>query len=329
MRTRALVVALLLLPLALAAQGPVPLSEGPGLYLSGGNAADSLQEAAAIAAAQSIVPRTPNGIGYGDWSKGKVLLLCLGFSNTALECWGSVTLANVKTVAPPTPESFAGQSLADTEVDQVRLQVFDGAIKGQAIDAWTNPNGSDYTLVRARLQAAGRSEAQAGAVWLKLAHKTPTDTLQDEDSLVRDGGRAVRAIHTRYPNTRLIYLGSRTYGGYAITPLNPEPYAYRGGLAVQRLIAAQALQRATGRVDPLAGDLLTGGVPVLLWGPYLWADGATPRADGLAWDATDFQSDGTHPSPSGVFKVGRQLVEFFRADPTSRCWFLASHPSCP
>ncbi len=318
---------LLLLPLALQAQGPVPLSDGAGIYLSGGNAADSMQEAAALAAAQAIVPRTPNGVGYGNWSKGKVLLLCLGFSNTALECWGSVTLANVKTVSPPTPESFAGQVAVDTEADHARLQVFDGAIKGQAIDSWTSASASNYTLVRTRLQAAGRSEVQVAAVWLKLAHKNPTDTLLDEDSLVRDGGRAIRAIHIRYPNVRLIYLGSRIYGGYATSPLNPEPYAYRGAFAVQRLVQAQATQRATGQVDPDAGDLLS-GAPVLLWGPYLWADGSTPRADGLIWDPVDFQSDGTHPSPSGVFKVGRQLLEFFRADRTSRCWFLASHPVC-
>ncbi len=66
-----------------------------------------------------------------------------------------------------------------------------------------------------------------------------------------------------------------------------------------------------------------GGAPWLAWGPYLWADGANPRDDGLVWLPADFQDDGTHPSPSGEEKVGRLLLEFFRSSPFAQCWFLA------
>ena len=33
----------------------------------------------------------------------------------------------------------------------------------------------------------------------------------------------------RYTSLRLVYLSSRTYGGYAVTGLNPEPAAYDSG----------------------------------------------------------------------------------------------------
>ena len=63
--------------------------------------------------------------------------------------------------------------------------------------------------------------------------------------------------------------------------------------------------------------------PLLLWGPYLWIDGVTPRQnDGLVWTRNDCASDGTHPSPaSGRDKVGKLLLQFFKNDPTSRTWF--------
>ena len=52
-------------------------------------------------------------------------------------------------------------------------------------------------------------------------------------------------------------------------------------------------------------------------------DGETPRGDGLVWSREDFAGDGTHPSRSGEEKVGRLLLDFLKASPISRCWFLA------
>lgn len=67
---------------------------------------------------------------------------------------------------------------------------------------------------------------------------------------------------------------------------------------------------------------------MLLWGPYLWADGLTPRADGLTWACADFRDDGTHPSESGRAKVAGMLMGFFAGDATSASWFLAD-PGAP
>jgi hypothetical protein len=78
--------------------------------------------------------------------------------------------------------------------------------------------------------------------------------------------------------------------------------------------------------DPRAGSLnyAKKAAPLIVWGPYLWADGATPRSDGFLWNRTDFEVDGMHPSQNGESKVGQMLLEFFKNSPYAKCWFMAN-----
>jgi hypothetical protein len=63
--------------------------------------------------------------------------------------------------------------------------------------------------------------------------------------------------------------------------------------------------------------------PVLLWGPYLWADGVTPRqSDKLVYNRDDLAGDGTHPSQAGRQKVANVMLEFFKNDPLAKSWFM-------
>src|SRR3989442_190765 len=119
-----------------------------------------------------------------------------------------------------------------------------------------------------------------------------------------------------YPNLRLMYVSSRIYGGYASVALAPEPFAYESGFAFKWLVEDQI------NGDPALS--YPGKAPWLAWAPYLWADGLTPRSDGLTWACSDFQSDGTHPSPSGEQKVANLLLSFFKTDPTATSWFVAA-----
>jgi hypothetical protein len=121
-------------------------------------------------------------------------------------------------------------------------------------------------------------------------------------------------MSARVPIWRITCLGSRTYGGYAIGPLNPEPYAYESAFAARWLIQRQM------KGDPELADPKS---PLLLWGPYLWADGEKGRKlDSLVWHRDDFGGDGVHPPDSGREKVAKLLLDFFTTDPLAKGWFV-------
>jgi len=196
---------------------------------------------------------------------------------------------------------------------------------------WSVPSAANYDRVRdTRFAAAGGTEQQVQAAWVKLADARPTVALPSADAdayvFLRYLGQVARAMKVRYPNLQLVFFSSRIYAGYASSELNPEPYAYESGFAVKGLIAAQIAG-----VDSLAFDSGAGvpQAPWLSWGPYLWADGLAARSDGLTWQCSDFVTDGTHPSASGRTKVADGLLAFFRADATTAPWYLAAPVGAP
>lgn len=138
-------------------------------------------------------------------------------------------------------------------------------------------------------------------------------------------GTLVRTPKVRYPNLQVVFLSSRIYAGYAQpATLNPEPFAYETGFAVKWLIEAQIRQGTSGAPDVLAGDLRPGvAAPWLPWGPYLWANGTTPRSDGLTWVQSDFTSDNTPPNTGARQQAGALLLGFMKNSPHASCWFLS------
>jgi hypothetical protein len=167
--------------------------------------------------------------------------------------------------------------------------------------------------VDARLTAAGVTSSQVQAVWLKESIAGESRPFpKDARALQSDLRAIIRTMRARYPNLRLVYLSSRTYAGYAVTGLNPEPAAYDSGYAVRGVIQ-----------DRMNGKLKG---PWVGWGPYLWTDGLSGRSDGLAWACEDVLDDGTHPSKTGVQKVVNMLVTFFKTDPTAKRWFSSRGP---
>jgi hypothetical protein len=165
-----------------------------------------------------------------------------------------------------------------------------------------------WTNLDARIRRARLTRGQVQVVWLKQAIAGEDRPFpQDARTLQTHLRTIVRLLSTRFPNLRLIYVSSRTYGGYAVTHLNPEPFAYETGFAAKWLVQ-EGIQGRLGRVW-------------VGWGPYLWTDGLAGRRDGLTWACEDVLEDGMHPSPSGVRKVSRLLSDFFKADPTAKTWF--------
>jgi hypothetical protein len=333
-RLSGLLAALTVLPAAYASDctvtsvGLTPLNDlGPGLYLgqfqgglypNGLNIPPPAHVNAGVSVASAIEPLDVSGVPDPD---GRYVLMSLGMSNTTQEFGGQ-------------PWTFMEQAGADSRVNHAELAIANGALGGQVADLWDSPTDSNYDRVRDEVLAPqGLGELQVQALWIKLADRMPTVSLPaanaDAYQLLGHLGNVCRSAKIRYPNVKVVVLSSRIYAGYASISLNPEPYAYETGFAVKWLIEAQIRQMAGGPIDPIAGDMDYDTVaPFVAWGPYLWADGMTPRSDGLTWACADLEDDGTHPAPSGEEKVADRLLGFMLNSPFTRPWFRADLP-CP
>lgn len=257
----------------------------------------------------------------------KYLLLSIGMSNTTQEyCSASGGL-------PCDSWTFVGQSLADSRVNTAQLRMVNGALGGQSAATWDSPTDPNYDRVRDTvLIPQGHTEADVRIIWVKVANPGPTVKLPNAGAeaftLKAQTANILRSAKTRYPNLQLAFVSSRIYAGYAgypipfVSPTNPEPYAYEGGFSMKWLIEAQINQMSGGPIDPIAGDLNYNTVaPWVAWGPYLWADGTTPRSDGLTWTCGNLDSDGTHPAVTGEQKVGTMLRNFMLTDRAATPWF--------
>jgi hypothetical protein len=240
---------------------------------------------------------------------GRIVLLSVGMSNTTQEFSTFIPISN-----------------ADPQRNGA-VTVVDGAQGGQTAAIISNPNANFWTVIANRLAQAGVTANQVQVIWLKEANSGPTGGFPAATLSLRDDLRNVcQVLKAKYPNVQLCYLTSRIYAGYATGVLNPEPYAYESGFAVKWLIDEQITGSPALNADPNAGPVLS---PWIAWGPYLWADGLTPRSDGLTWSCNEFQADGVHPGPLARQKVANALDAFFRTDPTTTLWYLGGSPPLP
>jgi hypothetical protein len=266
--------------------------EPGGLYPGGQNAPPAAHLKAGLALAKRIVPLD----SFGKLSEsGKIVLLSIGMSST-------------------TSEFTAFQSLAAREKGlNAKLVIVDGAQGGQTARITADPRANFWNVVEQRLSAAGVAGNQVEAVWIKQANAQPSAAFPAEAKRLQ--ADLVATLHNAY-------LSSRIYGGYAATPLNPEPHAYESAFAAKWTIAGQIAGDPDLNYDPDRGAVRS---PWIAWGPYLWADGTKGRQqDGLVYRREDLGPDGTHPSESGRRKVAAQLLDFLKTGPTSKPWFLAN-----
>lgn len=272
-----------------------------GLYPGGRNTIPAAHLAAGIELGKRVVALDRDGRPSPG---GRIVLLSIGMSNT-------------------TQEFSAFQRLAASAPDlNPNVLLVDGAQGGQTAQITANPQSNFWRVVEQRLGAAGVTAAQVEVVWLKQANAQPSTPFPEHaKKLQADLVATLHNLHDRFPNLKLCYLSSRIYGGYAVTPLNPEPYAYEGGFAVKWTIGDQIAGTPELNYDASRGAVRA---PWVAWGPYLWADGMKGRKqDGLVWTREDLGPDGTHPSEGGRRKVAQQLLDFFRSDATAKPWFVA------
>ena len=282
--------------------------EEGGLYGDGQNALSGSHPhmIKAYEATLDIQPR--DGNGAVDLANGKIGFISIGMSNAKAE-FGKF-------------QENVGAEISPAVV------IVNGAQPGKVASVWANPTPGDdpWAFLADKIAGAGLSPAQVQAVWLKQANANP-DAEEDAfpvyaQHLRDDMATIVRHVRTDYPNVGVVYFSSRIYAGYADILLSPEPFAYEGGFSVRWLIQDQI---ANGGASGVTYD----NAPVLLWGPYLWADGMTPRSDGLVWTCDDLESDGIHPADSARQKVAEMIKDFFTSDSLASTWYTGSGTPTP
>lgn len=276
-----------------------------GLYPGGVNQRPAAHNNAGVfLAGNRVKPR--NASGAIDLTNGKIGLISIGMSNTTQEFQEFISIAH-----------------GDPQIS-AKVSIVDGAQGSQDAVAWSTPTAQPWSVLATRLSQAGVAPAQVQVVWLK-------EQIAGDDLGAFPGGAQnlrdlLRAIVTiarsKYPNLRIAYLSSRSYGDYN--------GALRGTGAYEQAFGVKWLIQDQINGDSRLGFGDTGPAPWLAWSTYLWADGLGAddrvggipgRSDGLEWLCGDFQSDGVHPSASGRTKVATMLMAFLKADTTATPWF--------
>jgi len=183
-------------------------------------------------------------------------------------------------------------------------------------------------------RASARVFSRNAAIWIEIDNSPAFVPLGAADGdayyLKSYIAESLREIKRQYPNLQIAYLSSRAYTGYSTTNFSHEPFAFESAYSNRWVITGQMEQE---RMDvpemfwdtriSFIDDTRRAVAPWVAWGPYLWANGATPRADGLAWLRGDFEADGETLSPSGAVKGAKLLFDFLLHEPTAKGWFLS------
>lgn len=297
-----------------------------GLYPNYANTRPPTHEAMGVAIGNSIQPLETNGTV--NPSTGKIGLLSIGMSNVTLE-WGVGSTNQFTTFATNDPSL------------NPRVFIADGGISGQDAVDWTNlVTSTNWSWVATnRITSAGLTTNQVQVVWMKQAIQFAgtNGPLPTHAKLLQTmTEQIVRNAKVMFPNLKIMYLASRTraYTNADPSAPNPEPYAFESGFSVRWVIEDQIKVTNNLNYNPTSGPVVA---PWLSWGPYLWADGTTPRGDGFIWECLDVNSsDYMHPRTNlpgfGVSKVALQLHAFFKTDPTAAPWYLKPNgqgaPTC-
>ena len=310
--------------------------EDGGLYGGGSNEPPPAHRAAYLKESEKIRPLDAEGCLSAD---GRIGLITIGFSNTSIES------EDFKRTADNDPEKSprvvivngaiggrsavmwawdgaadlppAEQARLDQEMDMVHMsKAHRRSSPGLDKDTWP-------TLAQ-RIAMAGLSPQQVQVVWLKQVEANPKPLGEfpaHARALQADITAILNIARQHYPNLRVAYLSSRTYGGWSGRASgSPEPYAYESGFGTRWLVQSQIRGDAALNYDPARGAVQA---PLVLWGPYLWAQGNSPRKlDGMVWSENDVRADCLHPNEAGVKKTTTLLLNFFKTDAGARRWFL-------
>jgi hypothetical protein len=278
--------------------------EEGGLYANGSNTMPSDHDSYGVGLADAIQPLDSNG---NPSSTGKYGLISIGLSATQ----------------QPFIE-FQSMAQADPSLNKA-LVVVNGAQGGATAKQMADLTSKYWsTILNSIIPSSGLTTKQIVAAYVNDVDGGPTGTFPSDMTLLQSQLETIaNNLYTEFPNIKIAYYSSFTYAGYSdgVADLSPEPYAYEAGFAVKNAIQDQLNGNTNLNFNPALGPVVA---PWMAWGPYLWANGLTPRSDGLTWDCPDFKPDGTHGSVTiGRPKIAGMLMQFLKATDTSAPWFLA------
>lgn len=309
--------------------------EEGGLYGGGHNEPPAAHQAAYMKESARIQPLDAAG---RPAEEGKIGFITIGFSNPSIES------ADFKRVADADPQKSprvvivngciggrsavmwawdgadvlpkAEQERLDQEMDVMHMPKGVRRPSGQAKDTWP-------TLAK-HIEEAGLSPHQVQACWLKHVEANPKPLGEfpaHARALQQDITAILQIARYHYPNLRVAYLSSRTFGGWSGRASgSPEPYAYESGFGTRWIVQSQIKGDPQLNYDPMRGEVKA---PLVLWGPYLWACGNSPRKlDGMRWTLDDVRGDRLHPNENGCKKTTALLLNFLKTNEGSRQWFL-------
>jgi uncharacterized protein YjdB len=333
-----------------------------GFYENSTDAVPADHDADGRSFAAQVQPLDTNGNPDPD---GAVVFASFGMSNAAIEFGSFATLANGNPSVNQTTLRISNSALSDqdlpcwtnatgqpncydateNEYDRIVSDLTSRGLSANQVQAvWIdNANG--------RLHPPNRGCQPEGTLCNSLCDPSTAGCVNSDNTTnamneEEEFGENLRAAKARFPNLKLVFFSSRVYGGYAgADNADPEPFAYETAYGIKWLIQAQINQIRTGEIDPVAGDLSYSSAPWIAWAScqstectdgklhsaYFWANGDTPRSDGLVWcngqagppcnGEMDFSSDGLHLTTTGGDKAANLLMNFFLVSPYTKSWF--------
>lgn len=207
--------------------------------------------------------------------------------------------------------------------------IYEGLQKNQANDPGF---GSKLTFVNAGMNAMDLSDILKPTTdyWDNVATFLTTngltaaqvqvvfcieDNLKNDDitftrttSLQSDYVALLDFIRTKYPNCKLFLVGDRGYSGYSTDPRHKEPIGYLNGWGVKLFV-----QQYSDGLLPL--------YPVVDWLDYYWANGETPRFDGLTYSREDYRPGYIHFTDEKAEELGVATHARLKTDVGTSYWY--------
>lgn len=270
-----------------------------GLYPDGSNTMPPAFYQDALALAHSIQPLDAEG---NPDPNGKIVLAGIGASTVAMFGEGLQSL------------------IPKVEGLRPNLVFFNGGVGGQDLNKM-NDLPKYWNIVNGKMRAAGISDAQVQVVWMQEDDlRNTTSAFPERANMLADEfADEIRALKKKFPNLKILYLTGRHTTAFMPPDgsiKHQEPRAYINGWATKFVIGQQINGDSSLRY--MGPDAVA---PLIMWGPYFWTQGSTPRADGYSWTPDLVLADGVHPTDAGRQKVATDLINFWSSDPVSSVWF--------